>query len=93
MLERDGSALADLYEVAFTSLDAQGEILVEWTRLQGEDQRKRNFTHALLFLTLLQRTFQIPVDFSLAYDQLQAYLADETAWNTPGSHLLVLHRK
>ncbi|MES2122781.1 MAG: methyltransferase, partial [Chlamydiota bacterium] len=91
-LEAEGSALGDLYEVAFSNLDAEGEILTEWTRLQGDVERRRSFNHSLLFLTLLHRKFQVPVDINLAYDQLQAYLADESAWSTPGSHLLVLKK-
>ncbi len=82
-----------LYEVAFSNLDIVGNILCDITRIEGERDRKLYFNHNLLFLTLLHRTYQIPVDLNKAYDELQDYLKDESAWTSPGVHYLVLRRK
>jgi SAM-dependent methyltransferase len=92
-LESEKDPLSDLYEVAFSNLSQKGEILCEIIRFEGERDRKISFNQGLLFLNLLHRTYQIPVDFDTAYDQLKAYLKDDTAWSTPGMHYLVLKKK
>lgn len=85
--------LCKLYDVAFTNLNAAGEILCETLRFSGERDRRLSFTQNLLFLDLLHRTYQIPIDLDKAYDQLKTYLEDETAWSSPGMHFLVLKKK
>lgn len=67
-LEIEKGPLSDLYEVAFSSLNSEGEILYEIIRFEGELDRRRSFNQGLLFLNILHRTHQIPVDLSAAYD-------------------------
>ena len=92
-LESATSPLGSLYEVVFSNLDAEGNILCDITRFEGEQNRRLFFNHGLLFLTLLHRTYQIPVDLCKGYHELKAYVADKGAWTSLGSHCLVLKRK
>jgi SAM-dependent methyltransferase len=92
-LERGSSPLCDLYEIAFSNIDSEGNLVVETIRLEGARSRALYFNHGLLFLTLMHRTFAIPVPFSIAYDELMSYYEDEGAWASPGVHFLVLKRK
>lgn len=93
MLEDPQSTLSGLYEVVFSNLDTTGKCLHENTRLEGEGARRRGFNHCLLLLTLFHRVYQIPIDMSKAYEELQEYLQDEEAWTTVGMHCLVLKKK
>lgn len=92
-LENKTSSLSNLYEVVFSNLDADGNVISDSVRFEGEPHRKLYFNHNLLFLTLLHRTYHIPVDLNRAYDELQDYLNDENAWTCPGVHFLVLKKK
>nr|MBA3816603.1 hypothetical protein [Parachlamydiaceae bacterium] len=93
LIENQQSPLSDLYEVVFSNLDVKGDVVNENIRLIGEDRRKLFFNHNLLFLTLVHRTFQVPVDLSKGYDELIDYVADENAWWVIGMHCLVLQKK
>ncbi len=90
-LVSEKSLLSKLYEVIFTNIDATGNILCDRIQFEKKDQAL-HFNHSLLFLTLLHRTYQIPIDLSTAYDELQAYSKDKEAWTSPGWHFLVLKR-
>lgn len=92
-LEKGESCLSDLYEVAFSNLDGSGNMLCDTIRFEGAEGKRLYFNHSLLFLNLLHRTYQIPVDLHKAYDELIAYFRDEHAWSTPGMHYLVLKKK
>lgn len=92
-IENQQSPLNELYRVVFTNLDVNGNVVNENIRLVGEERRKQFFNHNLLFMTLVHRTFQVPVDLSKGYDELIDYLADENAWSVIGMHCLVLQKK
>lgn len=85
--------LGDLFEVVYSSLDIKGEVLHDPIRLEGDDDREKLSDHALLFLTLFQRTYGIPVDLEKAFDEILTFREDEGAWVRPGLHLLVLRKK
>ncbi|MBI3508935.1 MAG: methyltransferase domain-containing protein [Chlamydiia bacterium] len=91
-LQAGNSSLSNLYEVAHTSLDIQGNRLEKGIRFESEQDRKRYFNHALLFLSILKKGYEVSVDLSKAYNELQVYLEDKTAWNCPGMHLLILRK-
>lgn len=93
MLENKQSPLSEFYEVVSSNLDINGNVTGDCVRFQGEKSRILYFNHSLLFLTLLHRTYHIPVDSNRAYDELQEYLYDENAWTSPGMHFLVLKKK
>lgn len=93
MLENKQSSLSEFYEVVSSNLDINGNIIGDCVRFQGEKSRILYFNHSLLFLTLLHRTYHIPVDLNRAYDELQHYLYDENAWSSPGMHFLILKKK
>lgn len=93
MIENKLSPLSDLYEVIYSNLDIKGNVIGDCVRFQGEKSRILYFNHNLLFLTLVQRTYGVPVDLNRAYDELQDYLNDLNAWSSPGMHFLVLKRK
>lgn len=92
-LETEKSPLNALYEIVFTNLDAQGNVLCDSIRFEGSENRTLYFNHSLLFLNLLQRTYHIPIDSNSAYQELKGYLNDEGAWTSPGMHFLVLKKK
>ncbi len=85
--------LCNLYEVDFSSVDTQGNVICDTIRFEGSVNRLRYFNHTLLLLTLFQRTYHIPVNLDKAHDELQAYIRDENAWSCPGVHFLVLKKK
>lgn len=93
MLKNDQSPLSQLYEVAFSNLDDSGNILCDTVRFDGLEKKRLYFNHSLLFLNLLHRTYQIPVDLDNAYNELRAYFDDQSAWSTPGMHYLVLRKR
>ena len=93
MLENKHSPLSEFYEVVSSNLDINGDVIGDCVCFQGERSRILYFNHGLLFLTLLHRTYHIPVDLNRAYDELQDYLHDENAWTSPGMHFLVLKKK
>jgi SAM-dependent methyltransferase len=84
--------LCNLYEVVFSSIDTQGDVICDSIRFAGDENRLRYFNHTLLLLTLFQRTYHIPVNLNKAYDELQGYICDENAWSCPGLHFLVLKK-
>lgn len=92
-LQNKTSPLSDLYEVIFTNLDADGNLLKEMTRFEGKRARELFSNHVLLFLTLVNRTYHVPVNLDKAFDELQDYLKDEEAWSSVGMHYLVLRKK
>lgn len=91
-LQNKNSILSNLYELAHTSLDVQGNRLEKGIRFESEQDRKRYFNHALLFLSILKKGYEVPVDLSEVYSELQVYLEDEKSWICPGMHLLVLKK-
>jgi hypothetical protein len=93
MLENKQSSVNEFYDLVFSNLDSKGKIQHESICLKGKENRKLYFNHGLLFLKLLSLTYQLPVDLSIAYDELKNYLEDENAWVIPGMHLLVLKKK
>lgn len=93
VLQNKTSPLSDLYEIVFTNLDTDGNILKELVRFEGNETRKQYVNNMLLFLTLVNRTYHVPVNLDKAFDELQGYLNDEQAWSSMGMHYLVLRRK
>lgn len=91
-LQNKNGSLSNLYEVVHTSLDVQGNRLEKGIRFESEQDRKRYFNHALLFLSILKKGYEVPVDLSKAYSELQVYLEDEKSWICPGMHLLILKK-
>jgi ubiquinone/menaquinone biosynthesis C-methylase UbiE len=91
-LEIGHAPLSKLYKAMFSNLNPDGQILCEPIRFQGKRDRHLGFTQGLLFLKLLNQTYQIPIHLDEAYDQLKLFLKDETAWVCPGIHYLVLRK-
>lgn len=85
--------LNEIYEVVFSNLDASGRVLYETPHYSTGKERELFFNHMLLFLTILNRSYHIPVDLNLVYDELKAYVEDENAWTSFGLHYLVLKKK
>lgn len=54
------------------------------------ESAKKHFNHVLLFLTLVNRTYQVPVDLEKAYRELELYLQEENSSAYPGMYFLVL---
>jgi SAM-dependent methyltransferase len=91
-LENENSSLSHLYEVVHTSLDVRGHRLEKGIRFESEQDRRRYFNHALLFLSILKKSYEVPVDLAEAYRELRVYLEDDKSWICPGLHLLVLRK-
>jgi|GEM_PF-2728239 ubiquinone/menaquinone biosynthesis C-methylase UbiE len=91
-LQKEVGPLSHLYQINRTSLDNHGNRLEPGIRLEGERSRRQFFSHALLFLTIFQKGYGVVVDLAEAYEELQVYLTDETAWICPGIHFLVLKK-
>lgn len=91
--EIEDSPLNELYELYFSNIDMAGNVLSEVVRFEGERDRKLFFNHGLLFITLLQRTYKIPVDLDTAYNELKEYLEDKDAWISLGMHYMILKKR
>ena len=91
-LQNRTGPLNGLYEVARTSVDVTGNPLEKGTRFESEQDRRRYFNHCLLFLAILNKGYEVPIDFEKAYDELSGYIADETSWVSIGMHFLVLKK-
>ncbi|MDP1834298.1 MAG: methyltransferase domain-containing protein [Chlamydiales bacterium] len=87
------SSLSNLYDVVFSNVDEQGNSVHESIRLDDQLKRTQYFNHGLLFLSLIHRVYELPVDLDKAYDELMAFANDEEAWTIPGFHFLVLRKK
>lgn len=81
------------FQVVFSNLDADGHILHEIMRHEGKRARQLYFNNGLLFLTLVHRTYKVPVNVDKAYDELNSFLEDEQAWSSMGMHFLVLKKR
>ncbi|MES2345739.1 MAG: methyltransferase domain-containing protein [Chlamydiota bacterium] len=91
-LQKGKGHLAAAYDIAFSSLNTEGAIVHEWMKFDGKNHGKLLFNHGLLILNLLHKSYEIPVEFEQAYDELNICL-DEGYWVTPGIHFLVLKKK
>lgn len=91
-LQNRNSSLSELYEVVHTNLDVQGNLLEQGIRFESEEDRTRCFNHALLFLSIMKKGYEVEVNLSEAYSGLQDYFEDENTWICPGMHLLVLRK-
>lgn len=92
-LEDENSTISQLYELVFSNLDAEGNILSEIMRVEGERDRQLYSNNGLLFFTLLNRTYHVPINLDKGYDELKAYHEDEEAWTSMGMHTLILKKK
>lgn len=92
ILENKESPLSEFYEIIFNEFNLTGNVKYEHCLVEGPKSRKLYFNHNLLFLTLLHRTYQISVDLSKGYDELNDYLKNENAWTALGTHHLVLKK-
>ncbi|MCH9633396.1 MAG: hypothetical protein S4CHLAM7_01210 [Chlamydiae bacterium] len=92
-IEMKSSPLAELFEVDYSNLDLDGNVIGDVVRFEGEKDKALFFNQNILFVELLHRTYQIPVDLNKTWNELQAYLIDENAWTSPGVHFLVLKKK
>lgn len=90
--ENKGSYLSQRYTLIFKSIDLKGNVLYELPYTLGDTHRKIFFNHSLLFLTILDRFYDIPVDLNLAYDELKLYVEDQEAWTIPPVNYLVLKK-
>ena len=91
--ELKSEAFGDLFELEFTSLNDEGEILSQVVKFQGLHDRELSFSAFLMYLAFLQKGWDIPVDFSQGYDECKAMLDDESAWSCPGVHYMILKKK
>ncbi|MBS3903722.1 MAG: class I SAM-dependent methyltransferase [Simkania sp.] len=80
------------YELIFSNLDQEGKVLCSTIHFTERRNPKLGFGLNLLFLNLLHRTYQIPIDLDKAYDQLKDHLKDEKARTSPGIHFLILKK-
>lgn len=92
-LQTASSPLAEIYEVSFSNLDTEGNLLYENRRAEGALARKRYFNHYLLLLTILHKTYHISINLDEAYDELTDFLQNEQAWVSLGFHLLTLKKR
>ena len=92
-LKKSAEPLSKLYEVVFTNLNDQGQVLQNVVKFGNERDRKLYFTFTLLFLDILHKGWEIPVDFAKAYEELQGMLEDDKACMCPGMHYLILKKK
>ena len=49
--------------------------------------------YCLLFLGILNKGWNIPIDFEQAYEEANHFVENNDAWLRPGKHILLLERK
>jgi len=91
-LQNKNNPLSGFYEVVYTSLDIQGNRLEKGICFENEMDRKRYCNQSLLFLSILNKGYGIPVNLLEAYNELHRCLEDESFWICPGIHYLVLKK-
>lgn len=87
------SDLGQLFALVDSNLDRNGMVLKNSIVFSGDEDRARLFAHMLYLLALLQKKYQIPVDWERAYEEIRGYYEDENAWLSPGLHFLVMRKK
>ena len=92
-LKKCNGTLGKLYEVEFTNLNEQGEVLKTVVKFENQQERRLYFTGVLLYLDILNKAWEVPVDFSKTHEELQVLLENEKAWICPGMHFLILKKK
>ncbi len=92
-LSSDAFALNDVFEVVFSSIDTFGNEICNPVCIKGALKRKQFSNHALLLLSLFQRTYNIPVDLDKAFDELCVFVNEKNGWMRSGMHFLVLRKK
>jgi len=91
-LQNKTGPLSNLYEVVYTSLDVQGNRLEKGICFESTEDLKRYFNQNLLWLSIVNKSYGVPVDLSEAHTELQIYFKDEGFWICPGIHYLVLKK-
>lgn len=85
--------LSDLYEVVYANFDEQGQIFENVLKFEGLKENKVKFTISMIYLSLLIKSWNIPVDLSTAYDELHVVLEDDqTTTSNTGIHYLFLKK-
>lgn len=92
-LKKHNDTLGKLYEVVFTNLDEQGQVLKTIVKFENQQERRLYFTASLLYLGILNKGWEIPVDFSKTFEEMQVLLENEKAWICPGIHYLILKKR
>lgn len=92
-LQKGEGRLGQLYQVEFTSLNEQGQVLKNIIKFEDKRERKLSFTQALLVLDIFKKGYGVAVDFSKAYEELKVLLEDEKAWICPGMHVMILKKR
>lgn len=92
-VEQEGSYLNHLYELVYTNLDQQGNILIDQYRIEGDQNKELYFNHVLLLSRIIPNTFDVPVELNSVYDELLDYIADANSWTSIGVHFLVLKKR
>jgi hypothetical protein len=91
-LEKEDSVLNKLYELTFTNLDSNGNILIENVRFEG-DNRKPYFNHGLLLSAIISSDYNASINLDHAYDELWEYYCNENSWISVGVHFLMLKKR
>jgi hypothetical protein len=92
-LKKCNDTLGKLYEVEFTNLNEQGQVLKTVVKFENQQERRLYFTVSLLYLELLNKGWEIPFDFSKTYEELQVLLENEKVWICPGIHYMIFKKR
>lgn len=93
-LTADQGPLKNLYKVVASSVDENDQWTYASRAIYRSDKDKEIYFHQiLLFLVLLKKVWQLPVNIKEAYQELILFLKREDSYFSPGFHWLCLAKK
>lgn len=81
-----------MYEVSFSNIDREGKKVQDVVTFTSKKDRELTFHHTMLHLAILNKQWEIPVDFNQAYDEVYEKTQADDFWLIPGMHYMILHR-
>lgn len=91
-LEGKQGFLPELFDVVFSNLNSEGQLVYDM-RFDGPENQRKGFNHHLLLLAVFHKRRGFPINFDKAYDELKTQALDPTSWFIPGFHYLVLKKR
>jgi ubiquinone/menaquinone biosynthesis C-methylase UbiE len=82
--------MSALFEPVYSSLDAAGNVLEYVVKWEKQEELRLYYTGILLYMSMIKKAWEMPVDIQKGFDELQSMIEDKSAWSYPGMHHLIL---
>jgi len=94
-LNNQSSSLSPYFSVQMSNLDDDGHDTRDCPQvmISSRDVGASYRDYYLLFLEILNKGWNIPIDFEQAYEEASYFVENKDAWLRSGKHILLLERK